>query len=77
MIYALVLFAITYALMLVFSAYRPYIAVGSAVVFIASGMLPFNDILGSIDFNVLLMIAAPWAWSSCSSTAKCPPCWPT
>ena len=57
MIYALVLFAITYALMLVFSAYRPYIAVGSAVVFIASGMLPFNDILGSIDFNVLLMIA--------------------
>ena len=57
MIYALVLFAITYALMLMFSAYRPYIAVGSAVVFIASGMLPFNDILGSIDFNVLLMIA--------------------
>ena len=57
MIYALVLFAITYALMLMFSAYRPYIAVGSAVVFIASGMLPYYDILGSIDFNVLLMIA--------------------
>ena len=57
MIYALILFAVTYVLMLMFSAYRPYIAVGSAVIFIASGMLPYYDILGSIDFNVLLMIA--------------------
>lgn len=57
MIYALILFAITYVLMLAFSAYRPYIAVGSAVIFIATGMLPFNEILGAIDFNVLLMIA--------------------
>lgn len=57
MIYALILFAVTYALMLMFSAYRPYIAVGSAVLFIATGMLPFNEIVGAIDFNVLLMIA--------------------
>lgn len=57
MIYALILFAVTYALMLMFSAYRPYIAVGSAVIFIATGMLPFNEIVGAIDFNVLLMIA--------------------
>ena len=57
MIYALILFAVTYALMLMFSAYRPYIAVGSAVILIATGMLPFNEIVGAIDFNVLLMIA--------------------
>ena len=57
MIYALILFAITYVLMLIFSAYRPYIAVGSAIIFIATGMLPFNEIVGAIDFNVLLMIA--------------------
>ena len=57
MIYALLLFAVTYVLMLIFSAYRPYIAVGSAVIFIATGMLPFDQILGAIDFNVLLMIA--------------------
>lgn len=57
MIYAIILFAITYVLMLAFSKYRTYIALGSALVFIVSGMLPLGNILGSIDFNVLLMIA--------------------
>ena len=54
---ALALFALTYILMLVFSKYRPYIALASALIFIVSGMLPINSILGTIDFNVLLMIA--------------------
>lgn len=57
MIYALILFAVTYVLMLTFTKYRPYIALGSAVVFIATGMLPFVQIFGAIDWNVLLMIA--------------------
>ena len=57
MIYAIILFAVTYVLMLVFSKYRPYIALGSAAIFIATGMLPYREILGAIDFNVLLMIA--------------------
>ena len=57
MLTALVLFAVTYVLMLVFSKYRPYIAIGSALVFIATGMLPLKNIQGAIDFNVLLMIA--------------------
>lgn len=56
MIYAIILFAVTYVLMLVFSKYRPYIALGSAAIFIATGMLPYREILGAIDFNVLLMI---------------------
>ena len=57
MIAALVLFAVTYVLMLVFSKYRPYIALASGLIFIVSGMLPLNEVFGSIDFNVLLMIA--------------------
>ena len=57
MIYALILFAVTYVLMLTFTKFRPYIALGSAVVFIATGMLPFDQIFGAIDWNVLLMIA--------------------
>ena len=57
MIYALVLFAVTYVLMLAFGKYRTYIALGSAALFIVSGMLPLHRIFGSIDFNVLLMIA--------------------
>ena len=57
MIPALVLFAATYVLMLVFSKYRPYIALGSALIFIVTGMLPLEQIIPSIDLNVLLMIA--------------------
>lgn len=43
--------------MLAFSKYRPFIALGSGLIFIVTGMLPLESILGSIDFNVLLMIA--------------------
>lgn len=57
MIPAIILFALTYVLMLTFSKYRPYIALGSALIFIVSGMLPLSEILPSLDFNVILMIA--------------------
>jgi len=57
MIPAIILFAVTYILMLVFSKYRPYIALASALIFIVSGMLPLGKVFGAIDFNVLLMIA--------------------
>ena len=57
MYFAIALFAVTYVLMLTFSKYRPYIALGSALVFIVSGMLPLENVLGAIDFNVILMIA--------------------
>lgn len=57
MIPAIILFAVTYVLMLVFSKYRPYIALASGLIFIISGMLPLDSIFGSLDFNVLLMIA--------------------
>ena len=56
MLPAIILFAATYVLMLTFSKYRPYIALTSGVIFIISGMLPLDQILGALDFNVLLMI---------------------
>ena len=56
MLPAIILFAATYVLMLTFSKYRPYIALASGVIFIFTGMLPFNQIIGALDFNVLLMI---------------------
>ena len=56
MIPALILFAVTYVLMLIFGKYRPCIALTSGLVFICTGMLPLEKILPSIDFNVLLMI---------------------
>ena len=42
--------------MLAFSKFRPYIALASGFIFIFSGMLPLEQILGALDFNVLLMI---------------------
>ena len=57
MIWAIILFALTYVGMLTFPKYRPYIALGSALVFIVTGMLPLGEIFGAIDFNVILMIA--------------------
>ena len=53
---AIILFALTYVLMISLSKYRPYIALCSGIIFIVSGMLPLNQIIGALDFNVLLMI---------------------
>ena len=56
MIPAIILFAATYVLMLTFSKYRPYIALTSGLIFVLTQMLPLNQILPALDFNVLLMI---------------------
>ncbi len=56
MLPAIILFALTYVLMLTFSKYRPYIALGSGLIFVITGMLPLGEIIPSLDFNVLLMI---------------------
>ena len=59
---ALVLFAVTYLLMLRLPQYRPWVALCSAAVFIALGELGMYDFslraaLAAVDYNVLLMIA--------------------
>ena len=69
---ALALFAVTYVLMLMFSKYRTYIALASALIFIVSGMLPINSVLGTIDFNVLLMIAGTMGIVSLFIESKMP-----
>ena len=72
---AIILFAATYVLMLAFSKYRPWFALGSGALFILTGMLPAEEILGALDFNVLLMIGGTMALSSSLSTAGCPSGW--
>ena len=56
MLPAILLFAITYVLMLTFSRFRPWFALASGLIFVLTGMLPGDQILGALDFNVLLMI---------------------
>ena len=57
MIPALILFALTYVFILAFGKYRTYIALGSGILFIITGMLSLTNVIDAIDFNVLLMIA--------------------
>ena len=69
---AISIFAVSYVLMLIFSKYRPYVALGSALIFIATGMLPADKIIGAIDFNVLLMIAGTMGIVSLFIESKMP-----
>ena len=60
---ALIVFVITYVLMLSFQKYRPWIALGSAAVMLVLGALGFFKMtplsaLAAVDYNVLLMISA-------------------
>jgi Na+/H+ antiporter NhaD/arsenite permease-like protein len=63
MIPALIVFIVTYILMLSFQKYRPYIALGSACVMLILGALGYFEMtplsaLKAVDYNVLLMISA-------------------
>lgn len=72
MIPALIIFAVTYVLMLIFSKYRCYIALASGILFIVLGMLPIGDIIGALDFNVILMIAGTMGLVSLFIESKMP-----
>ena len=72
MIFAIVLFVITYVLMLVFPKFRPYIALTSALIFIVSGMIGFKDALVAVDYNVLMMIAGTMGTVSLMIASKMP-----
>lgn len=72
MIPAIALFAVTYVLMLIFSKYRPYIALVSGAIFIISGMLPIGSVIKELDFNVLLMIAGTMGLVSLFIESKMP-----
>ena len=54
---ALGLFVLTYLMMIALPKYRAHVSIFMAIIFIMIGFLPLNKILGSINFNVLLMIA--------------------
>ena len=54
---ALALFVLTYVLLIVFGRWRPWIAAGSALVFILLGILPINQVFGSVDWNILMMLS--------------------
>lgn len=57
MLLALGIFIATYILLLFFPKIRAYIALASAACFVLLGILPGQNVLGAVDWNVLMMIA--------------------
>lgn len=53
---ALIIFLLTYVLLLSFAKYRHFIALSSAALFIILGILPISKVMSTIDWNVILMI---------------------
>ena len=54
---ALVLFILTYCLMIALPKYRPWVALTSAALYVALGFVPLRALAGAVDWNVLLMLA--------------------
>ena len=55
-IFALALFVLMYVLMISKPKYRPYYALGTGLIFLIAGILPFTSLFSVINWNVLLMI---------------------
>lgn len=72
LIKALILFVLTYALLLLLPKHRPYVALGSAALFVILGILPVGNVIGEIDFNVLMMIAGTMGTVSLFIDSKMP-----
>ena len=53
---AILLFSAADVLMLAVPRFRPWFALAFGGLFVALGMLPVGEVLGALDFNVLLMI---------------------
>lgn len=56
-IIAAMVFVLTYVLLLSLPKYRAYIALASAAVYVLLGVVPFNEVVATVDWNVILMIA--------------------
>ena len=61
MILALILFAVMYVLLLTLPERRWIVALGAALVFLLTGILPVSAAFGAINWNVLMMLAGTMA----------------
>lgn len=71
-VFALILFIVTYVLMISLPKFRPWVALGSAAIFVAAGFVPLAELAGAIDFNVLLMLAGTMGTVSLFIESKMP-----
>lgn len=69
---AIVLFILTYVLLLSLPRHRAKVALVSAAVFVALGIMPLGKVMGTIDWNVILMIAGTMGIVSLFIDSKMP-----
>lgn len=69
---ALILFALTYVLLLILPKIRAYVAIASAAVFVALGILPVGKVFVTVDWNVIMMIAGTMGVVSLFIESKMP-----
>lgn len=69
---AIIIFILTYVLLLIFPKIRSYIALTSASLFILLGILPMEKVFNTIDWNVILMIAGTMGIVSLFIESKMP-----
>lgn len=55
-IVAIILFIITYALLLAFPNKRAHVAITSAIIFVVLGILPVTEVISTVNWNVIFMI---------------------
>ena len=71
-LFALIVFILTYVLMIALPKYRPFAALGSAAIFVISGLVPIGEFVGAIDWNVLMMLAGTMGTVSLFIESKMP-----
>lgn len=69
---ALLIFGLTYLLLLMLPKYRAYVALLSATVFVVLGIAPMEKVISFIDWNVLMMIAGTMGVVSLFIESKMP-----
>jgi len=69
---AIVLFILTYILIIIFQKWRQWIALASAVIFVAAGVLPLGELGTAIDWNILMMLAGTMGTVSLFIESKMP-----
>ena len=57
MILALALFIVMYIFLLALPEKRPYVALIAAGIFVLLGILPLGNVIGAVDWNIILMLA--------------------
>ncbi len=71
-LFVLILFLLTYVLMIALPKHRHWIAAATAVIFIVSGAMPVTEFLGKINWNVLMMLAGTMGTVSLFIDSKMP-----